>query len=65
MGMALAAGLIFVVNQRSFGWSMDLLIIPSVLIQAVVLAIAAAFLAGIYPAIKMAASTPAEALREE
>jgi len=65
LGMALAAGLIFVVNQRSFGWSMDLQIVPSVLIQAVALAIVAAFLAGIYPAIKMATSTPAEALREE
>ena len=65
LGMALAAGLIFVVNQRSFGWSMDLQIVPSVLIQAVALAIVAAFLAGIYPAIRMATSTPAEALREE
>ena len=65
LGMALASGLIFVVNQRSFGWSMDLQIVPSVLIQAVALAIVAAFLAGIYPAIKMATSTPAEALREE
>ncbi len=65
LGMALAAGLIFVVNQRSFGWSMDLQLIPSVLIQSVALAVVAAFLAGIYPAIKMARSTPAEALREE
>ena len=65
LGMALAAGLIFVVNQRSFGWSMDLQIVPSVLIQAVALAVVAAFLAGVYPAIKMATSTPAAALREE
>ena len=65
LGMALAAGLIFVVNRRSFGWSMDLQIVPSVLIEAVALAIVAALLAGIYPAIKMARSTPAEALREE
>jgi len=65
LGMALAAGLIFVVNQRSFGWSMDLQIVPSVLIQAVALAVVAAFLAGVYPAFKMATSTPAAALREE
>ena len=65
LGMALAVGLIFVVNRRSFGWSMDLQIVPSVLIEAVVLSIVAALLAGIYPAIKMARSTPAEALREE
>ena len=65
LGIALAAGLTFVVNQRSFGWSMDLQLVPSVLLQAVALAVLAAFLAGIYPAIKMARSTPAEALREE
>ena len=63
--MALAVGLIFVFNRRLFGWSMDLQIVPSVLIEAVALAIAAALLAGIYPAILMARSTPAESLREE
>jgi putative ABC transport system permease protein len=65
MGLALAAGLIFVVNRRSFGWSMDLQIFPIVLMEAVALAVVAALLAGIYPAIRMAMSSPAEALREE
>lgn len=65
LGMVLAAGLVFVVNRRSFGWSMDLQLVPSVLIEAVALSVLAALLAGIYPAIKMAAATPAEALREE
>jgi putative ABC transport system permease protein len=65
MGLALAAGLIFVINRRSFGWSMDLQIFPIVLMEAVALAVVAALLAGIYPAIRMAMSSPAEALREE
>lgn len=65
MGLVLAGGLVYVVNQRSFGWSMDLQIFPVVLIQAVSLAVVAALLAGVYPAIKMASSSPAEALREE
>jgi putative ABC transport system permease protein len=65
MGLALAAGLIFVVNRRSFGWSMDMQIFPIVLIEAIALALVAALLAGIYPAIRMAMSSPAEALREE
>jgi putative ABC transport system permease protein len=61
----LAAGLVFVVNRRSFGWSMDLQIFPGILVEAVALAVVAALLAGVYPAIKMASSSPAEALREE
>lgn len=65
MGIVLAMGLIFVVNKRSFGWSMEMQIIPSVLIEALVLAVVASLLAGIYPAIKMAMSSAAEALREE
>ena len=65
IGLALAAGLIFVVNRRSFGWSMDMQIVPEVLLQAVALSLVAALLAGIYPAIRMAMSPPAESLREE
>ncbi len=64
-GLAQAAGLIFVVNKRSFGWSMDMEIIPSVLVEAVVLAVVAAVLAGVYPALRMASSPAANALREE
>lgn len=64
-GLAQAAGLIFVVNKRSFGWSMDMEIIPSVLVEAVVVAVVAAVLAGVYPALRMASSPAANALREE
>jgi putative ABC transport system permease protein len=44
---------------------MDLQIFPIVLMEAVALAVVAALLAGIYPAIRMARSSPAEALHEE
>lgn len=65
IGLALASGLIFVVNQRSFGWSMGMQVVPMVLVQAVALSVAAALLAGVYPAIRMALSPVAESLREE
>jgi putative ABC transport system permease protein len=65
MGLALAAALVFVVNRRSFGWSMDLELFPLVLFEAIALALVASILAGVYPAIKMAMCPPAEALREE
>lgn len=65
IGLALASGLIYVVNKRSFGWSMEMQLIPEVLVQAVALSLVAAVLAGIYPAIRMAMSSTAESLREE
>ncbi len=65
LGWALAELLIHVVNRRSFGWSMDSLLPPGVLLHAVLLAVAAALLAGAYPALRMARSQPAAALRDE
>jgi len=65
LGWALAELLIHVVNLRSFGWSMDSLLPPGVLLDAVLLATAAALLAGAYPALRMARISPAAALRDE
>ena len=65
LGLIQGAILIFVVNRRSFGWSMDMEIYPMILAQAVVIATAAAVLAAIYPAIRMSHSSPAEVLHEE
>jgi putative ABC transport system permease protein len=65
LGWALAELLIHVVNRRSFGWSMDSLLPPGVLAQAVALAVVAALLAGLYPALRMARARPAAALRDE
>ena len=65
VGFVLALILIEVINRRSFGWSMDLVLDPGVFLGAVALSLTAALLAGVVPAIKMARTSPAEALREE
>lgn len=65
LGLLLAALLILVINRRSFGWSMAVTIDPAILIQGLLLAVAAALLAGLYPAYRMARTSPALALREE
>jgi len=65
VGLALAAIMIFVINRRSFGWTIHMQVHPAVLLEALGLALAAALLAGLYPAWKMARTSPALALREE
>ncbi|WP_420456752.1 FtsX-like permease family protein [Rubrivirga sp.] len=64
LGLALAAVLVFVVNVRSFGWTLAFSVSPSVLLQAVGLAVGAALLAGVYPAWRMARTNPALAMRD-
>ena len=64
LGLALAAVLVFVVNVRSFGWTLAFAVSPGVLLQAVALAVGAALLAGVYPAWRMARTNPALALRD-
>lgn len=64
MGLMMADILIDVINRRAFGWSMQHFVPPAVLGEALVLAIFAAFVAGIYPAQKAAKISAAEALRE-
>ncbi|HBQ59297.1 MAG TPA: ABC transporter permease, partial [Balneolaceae bacterium] len=54
LGILMAYILVYVINLRSFGWTLQFMITPEVLIQAVGLAIVAALLAGIYPSKKMA-----------
>jgi putative ABC transport system permease protein len=65
VGLALAAIMIQVVNRRSFGWSMEMVAGPELLLQAVVLASVAALLAGVYPSHLMSRTSPAGALRGE
>ena len=64
-GLVLALVMIFVVNKRSFGWTLQLQVGPEILVQAVALALLGALLAGILPAWKMSRTSPALALREE
>jgi len=65
VGVVMAWLLVHVINRRSFGWTLVMEISPLVLAQAVVLALVAALLAGLYPAWKMSKASPALALREE
>jgi putative ABC transport system permease protein len=65
IGIALAIVLIYVINVRSFGWTMQLLLTPGELLSAFAVAVVAALLAGIYPAQKLASLVTARALRSE
>lgn len=65
MGLVLAWVMIHVVNKRSFGWTLQMEVHPSVLLQAVALALVGALLAGLYPAWRMSRTSPASALRGE
>jgi putative ABC transport system permease protein len=65
VGAVLALLLIHVINRRAFGWSMDTIFPPAVFGEALLLAVGAALLAGLYPAWKMSRAVPAEILREE
>ena len=65
LGLLMSDILIEVINRRSFGWSMQHLVPPVVLGEALLLALGAALLAGLYPALRVARVTPAAALREE
>ena len=61
-GLALALVLIFIINRRSFGWTMTLQADPGIFLQALALAIIAALLAGVYPAWRMGRTAAADAL---
>lgn len=65
LGLVMAWMLIDVINRRAFGWQMDILLSWQVLAVAIAFSIVAAFLAGIYPSWRAAASSPALAMREE
>jgi putative ABC transport system permease protein len=64
-GYALSLILVYVINRRSFGWTLQMLVDPGVLLQGVLLALAAALLAGIYPALRLSRRPAAEEIRYE
>ena len=64
-GLLMAAVLVFVINRRSFGWTMSIDPSPEILLQGVALSVIAALLAGFYPAWRMASVPPSESLRNE
>ncbi len=65
IGLALAVVLIFVINVRSFGWTMQLTLTPDEFLTALGVAIVAALLAGVYPAHRLTQIVTARALRAE
>lgn len=65
VGLVLAAILIYVINLRSFGWTIFFTSVPEVYFQAIVVSIGAALIAAIYPMIRLSGLQVVEALREE
>jgi putative ABC transport system permease protein len=65
LGLLMALLLVYVINRRSFGWTLALTIDPLLFGQALITAIVAAALAALYPAWRMSRTSPAAALREE
>lgn len=64
-GYLLSLILIYIINRRSFGWTLQMQLSPEPFIQALLVALGAALLAGIYPAWRMGRNTAVEALRSE
>jgi putative ABC transport system permease protein len=65
VGWLLAWILIYVINRRSFGWTLQMDLEPSYFLQALAVAVVAALLAGIYPALRSGNMVIATAIREE
>ncbi len=65
VGYALAWILVYVINVRSFGWTLRMDLQPEYFVQAMAVAVIAALLAGIYPAMRVGNMEIATALREE
>jgi putative ABC transport system permease protein len=65
VGITLALVLVYVINKRSFGWTLLFQVDGGLFGQALLVAVAAALLAGLYPAWRMSRTSPALALREE
>ncbi len=64
-GFVLALILIYIINLRSFGWTLQMHLQPVYFLQALIVALVAALLAGVYPAWHVGRMQPADALREE
>ena len=65
VGFVLAIILIYIINLRSFGWTLEMQLDPMEFIQAFLVALGAALAAGLYPAWRMGRIPPAEAVRAE
>lgn len=64
-GFVLAWILIYVINVRSFGWTLRMHLEPGYFLQAFLVALVAALLAGIYPMLRLGRMVIATAIRQE
>ena len=64
-GLVLGAILIYVINVRSFGWTVQMQLAPLHLILGLGVSVVAATLAGIYPSWRMSKMTVVKLLRTE
>jgi putative ABC transport system permease protein len=64
-GLLLSAILIYVINLRSFGWTIFFEPVPEVYLQALAVSVIAALLAAVYPMLRLGRLQVADALREE
>ena len=65
VGLVMAWVLIEVINRRAFGWRIDMLIEAAPIAGAISLAVGSALVAGVYPALRVARTRPALAIRED
>ena len=64
-GLALSVILIYIINRRSFGWTLQMQVSGWPFVNALLIATTAALLAGLYPAFRLGKMSPIEALRRE
>jgi putative ABC transport system permease protein len=65
VGYILAWILIYVINVRSFGWTLQMQLDPASFLQAFAVSVIAAVLAGIYPSFRLGKMTISTAIRDE
>ncbi len=65
LGVVLSLILIYVINLRSFGWTLNFVLEPKYIMEAIVVALIAAIAAGIYPAYRIGKEDVGKLIREE
>lgn len=64
-GFILAVILIYIINLRSFGWTIRMALDPGIFVQAMVVSIVSALLAAVYPMLRLRQLKIADAIRTE
>jgi putative ABC transport system permease protein len=64
-GYVLAVILVYIINRRSFGWTLQMQVVGDPFILALAIAVGAALIAGVIPALRMSRMMAADAIRFE